>query len=458
MRTSLVPANPFLSGSLPRLFLRTALPIVLVMLANGLYVVVDAWFLGTYVGAHALSAVTLLFPALMAMIALQSLVAGGMASILARRLGAGEREGAATVIASARQLGLAIALVVNAIYWTIGRGLVVQSASGDGAVAAVALTYMGIAVATLPVAMLLAIEIDSLRCRGRIGLMTRVTLSASLLNIVLNGILIGGLGLGAAGSAGGSALAQGLCLAAAMAAGGRGGATGLAANLPRRGEWQDVKRILALGAPMSLGLVGISLTSATILWSIARWQTAHPMETIAAYGIVTRLLSLGYLPLMGLSLALQTVCGNNIGAGRFDRAIASLAIAATCAFAYCLAFELALVLAREAVAGVFTGDRLVALEFARVIPWMLGAYALFGPVMMIGAYFQAAGEAGRAALFGLLRPYGLVVPLTFALPHLIGETGIWKAPIVAECVMVAVAGLVIADGLRRGRRYGLLPT
>ena len=90
--TSNSQTNAFLTGSLPSVFARTALPIILITTINGLFAVVDAYFLGAYVGAGALSAVTLIFPGLMMLVALQSLVSNGMASILARELGAGNRD------------------------------------------------------------------------------------------------------------------------------------------------------------------------------------------------------------------------------------------------------------------------------------------------------------------------------------------------------------------------------
>lgn len=76
--------NPFITGPLAPIFVRTALPIILVMSMNGLLTVVDAIFLGRYVGADALGAVTLMFPIYMLIVAMATLVSNGMSSILAR--------------------------------------------------------------------------------------------------------------------------------------------------------------------------------------------------------------------------------------------------------------------------------------------------------------------------------------------------------------------------------------
>lgn len=453
--TSQSLGNPYLAGSISRLFLRTATPIVAIMLLNGLYVIVDAWFLGAYVGAAALSAVTLLFPALMAMLALQALVASGMASILARRLGAGEAAGALSVVVSARRLALVIAALLNLFYWTVGRDLIPLAAGGDGEVARLAEAFMAVAVVAQPVAMFLAVEIDRLRCEGRIATMTRITVAAALLNILLNWLMIAVLGLGAAGSALSSASAQAACLAAVLTWRRRHAAgEAMESGRPSLG---DMRGILALGAPASLGFLGISLASAAIIVNLARWQTVHYVETVAAYGIVTRILSFAYLPLMGLGLAFQTICGNNLGAGERRRVAESLAIAVVSAFFYCLAVEALIVLAAGPIGRAFSGDALVAAEFVRIIPWMLAVYVLFGPVMMLGAYFQAIGDAGRAALFGLARPYLLSIPLTFLLPFFFGEPGIWRVALFAETGMLALTALVMMQGRRRGLPYGLLP-
>ena len=71
---------PLSTGLYPSFSRATALPLIFVMGMNGLMTVVDALFLGHYVGAAALGAVTLMFPLYMLIIALATLVGTGMAS------------------------------------------------------------------------------------------------------------------------------------------------------------------------------------------------------------------------------------------------------------------------------------------------------------------------------------------------------------------------------------------
>lgn len=111
--------NMFLQGSLSSLFLRTAAPIVLIMTINGLYVIADAYFLGLYAGSEALSAVTLIFPGMMMLYAMQTLVSNGMASILARELGGGRRAEATKTFSGAHVLATIVVAVMMAFYFTL---------------------------------------------------------------------------------------------------------------------------------------------------------------------------------------------------------------------------------------------------------------------------------------------------------------------------------------------------
>ncbi|MEF0939368.1 MATE family efflux transporter [Rhizobium sp. BR 362] len=448
-------SNMFLSGWLPGVFARTAAPIIMITTINGLFAVVDAYFLGVFVGADALSAVSLIFPALMLLIALQSLVSNGMASILARRLGAGDRTGAKQVFSAAHGLALAVAILINAIYWTVGRQVVVAGSADNAAVAVNAGAFMGMMVGFAPVSFLLSVHIDALRCEGKIGFMTLVTLASTLLNIFANWLLMAVMHWGVIGSGTGSIAAQFICLAIILFY--RWRQPGALRPSPSFAvsEWRG---IIAFGAPMSLGFIGISLSSAAILFNLAIWHQGDYVATVGAYGIITRVMTFAYLPLLGLSIALQTISGHNHGAAFPARVGQSLQIAMASALVYCSMVELVVELVAGRLGGVFVGVPVIVAEVGRILPWTVGAYFLFGQMIVLSSYFQSIGDAKKGAIFGLTRPYLFTLPLTFVLPFIFGEIGIWMVPVFAETGMLLLAWLVLSRNARhRGWRYGLLP-
>ena len=112
--------NIYLKGSLLPLFAKTASPIILIMLLNGLFTLVDAWFIGTWVGADALTGVTLMFPVYMLLVALSGLVSSGFSSIYARLLGAGKMAEAGAVYGQALFLALGVCgVLISTFYWGV---------------------------------------------------------------------------------------------------------------------------------------------------------------------------------------------------------------------------------------------------------------------------------------------------------------------------------------------------
>lgn len=455
MSSDAVAPNSFTHGPLGAIFARTALPIIFVMGMNGLLAVVDAMFLGVFVGPDALGAVTLMFPVYMLVVALATLIGSGMSSLLARHLGAGRLDDARGVFAGAHGLALAVSGVLIAAYLLSGRAVTHLAAGGNEALAGMGQTYLGIIVVFSPVLFVLSINSDALRNEGRAGMMAAMSLLVSLANIGFNYVLIAGLGWGVAGSAYGTVMAQALALALILAFRLRGRTAltpGVLQQFSLTGGW---RRILALGAPQSLGFIGISLGSTAIIAAVQLASGTYE-TTVSAYGIITRIMTFAFLPLLGMSHALQSITGNNYGASLWRRSDDSLRLGIAVALVYCVTVEAVLIGFSGSLGKVFVEDDAVAKEVARILPVMVAMFFLAGPLMMIATYFQAIGDAGRAAVLGLAKPYAFAIPLTFLLALCFGEAGIWLAGPAAELLLLVLTLAILAGTARRGvLRWGV---
>lgn len=451
-----VPDNPFLEGPLGPIYARTALPIIFVMAMNGLLTVVDALFLGHYVGPSALAAVTLMFPMYMLIVSLATLVAGGMSSLLARHLGGRRYETARNVFAGAHGLALSVAAGLIILFHAAGRPTALLAAGGDAELAAMGLTYLRITVLFSPMMFVLSVNSDALRNEGRVGFMAASSLLVSLSNIAFDYLLIAGLEMGVAGSAYASVLAQLLALTIIATFRFRGQTPLHPGVLLTRGIRSNWGSILALGAPQSLNFIGLALGSASVLAALQLARAPGFETTMSAYGIVTRVLTFGFLPLLGMSHAMQTITGNNFGSAQWHRADASLRVALFAALAYCAVIQAVLTAFAAPIGAAFVSDPAVVSEVARIMPIIVALLALMGPLMMISSYFQAIGDARRAAVLGLSKPYLFAIPLTFALGQSMGEPGIWIAGPVAEAMLLVLTLAVLTQRARRSRnRWGL---
>lgn len=460
MPTEISSGNRFLTAPTGRLFAANALPMLLIMTMSGLLNVVDAAYLGHFVGADALTAVSIVFPAVMVTIALSTLVSGGMSSLLARRLGAASRDGAAAVFARAHGLALCVSLLLIAAFAIGGRAAVGRLAGGEANVAGMAYTYLSIMIFTTPVQFLLGVHADAWRNEGRAGLMAAMSVGVTLANIALNYVLIVMLDFGVAGSAWGTALAQSFGLALLVGIRLRGDdflPLSALRRYPWTGQWREM---LSLGAPLSLSFIGIALVSATVIATLRLTAGDSYPETVAAYGIVTRLLSFAFMPLMAIALAMQPIVGNNVGAGLFRRSDAALRLSVAVAFLYCLALEVLFIGFSAHVGTMFVGSDAVVAITGDILRPMVSLYLFSGPVLILALYFQAAGRPQRAALLTLVRPYLLspVLIVTFAATW--GIDALWLAFPAGDVAVALIAGLIAFDGLkgsRAGTGFGLLP-
>ena len=450
------PHNTFLDGSLTSIYVKTSLPIIFVMGLSGLHAVVDAIFLGHYTGPEALAAVTLMFPIYMLIVALSTLVSSGMSSILARHLGGKRLSEARAIFAGAHGLALIVGGVLILLFLLFGHKFAFLAARGSNELAEMGLIYLRIMTFFSPLLFVLSVNSDTLRNEGRLGFMAAMSLLVSLANIGFNYVLIGLLDMGVAGSAYGTVLAQTLALGIIVAFRLHGNTVLRASALLEHSLTYGWLRILAFGTPQSLSFIGLALGSAVIMAALQLVDSTIYESTVSAYGIITRVMTFAFLPLLGLSHAMQTITGNNYGAGLLHRSNLSLKFAIFTAFIYCAIIQLAMTVFASQIGRAFVIDPLVVSEVARILPIIVTMFAVAGPLMMIATYFQAIGDTGRAIILSLSKPYLFAIPATFILSATIGEKGIWITSPFAEAMLLILTTVVLAQTARsQSLRWGL---
>lgn len=134
-----------------------------------------------------------------------------------------------------------------------------------------------------------------------------------------------------------------------------------------------------MGAPVSLGFIGMALSSASVVLALRIAGSADYATTIAAYGIVTRIFGFAFLPIMAIAMAMQSVVGNNVGARLYTRSDAVLRIAAVTALLYCLAVEVLLLTRGTVVGAAFVADPDVIGEVGRLLRPVAAVYLLGNP-------------------------------------------------------------------------------
>jgi putative MATE family efflux protein len=432
-------SNPFLSAPVGRLFLSNALPMTVVMSMGGILSVVDGAFVGHFVGAEALAAVSLGFPVVMILTALSTLIGGGMSSLMARQLGAGDREAAGAGFARAHGLALVLSALGIGLFQLGGRAMLDGLAPGDGPIASLAYDYLLILILAMPVQLILGLHADAFRNEGQVALVALLSVFVNLANMAGNYALIVWCELGLAGSALGTVLAQALGLGLLILVRARA-VKGLPLAMLWRHRWTGGwGPMLLLGAPLCLGFIGIALVAMVVIVTIRMVAGADYGALVAGYGVVTRLLGFAFLPQMAMALAMQSIVGNNHGAGLQDRAVAVLRLAMVCAFVWCMLVAVVLIGLGPRVGTIFADEAALGGAVSGMLRPMMALYAFSGPVLVLALYFQAVGRPAATALLTLVKPWLLTPALVLLGGSLWGAGGIWWAYPVADGAMVMVA-------------------
>ncbi|WP_208978957.1 MATE family efflux transporter [Pseudovibrio denitrificans] len=157
------------------------------------------------------------------------------------------------------------------------------------------------------------------------------------------------------------------------------------------------------------------------------------------------MLTFTFLPLLGISMALQSISGNNFGAQKHDRTSQTLKIALIISLVYCVVVQAIYFLFSTQLGAIFVDDAATISEVARITPIVTLIFFLSGPLMMIGTFFQAIGDAARAGILLLAKTYLFAIPLTLMLPYAVGEAGIWYSSALAEILLLGLTFIVVVS-------------
>ncbi len=170
------------------------------------------------------------------------------------------------------------------------------------------------------------------------------------------------------------------------------------------------------------------------------------VEGIAAYGIVTRIFSFTFMPLLAIALATQSVVGNNVGAKFYQRSNAVLRLALTVSVLYCAAIEVILLAGHGWIGRGFVTDLEVIAQVGNILRPMASVYLFAGPVLVLALYFRAIGKPGFTAALTLIKPFVLSPLLIAALGILYGGQAIWLVFPIADGIVVVIAVWVMVVG------------
>jgi putative MATE family efflux protein len=418
--------------ALDRRILALALPTFATLVSEPLLLLADSAVVG-HLGTAPLAALGLSSNVLSVLVGLSIFLAYGTTGTVARRLGAGDRLAALSGGLDGVVLAVLVGVVL-AVALELTLPLVVGLYGTEPDVAALALRYLRVAAIGLPSVLVLLAGTGVLRGLQDARTPLVVVVAANLANIALNVTLVFGAGLGIAGSALGTLLAQtGAAVAVVVVVVRRSRAAGAhpalrpagVAAVARSGGWLVVRTAL-LQAAVTTNTVVAAALGATAL---------------AAHQVVGGLWVLLAFALDAVAIAGQALIGSALGSGDVALGRALTRRMLGWGVVSGLAFGLALVLARPAYVGLFTPDPQVRHLVGVVVLVVALQAPLAGVVYVLDGILIGAGDARYLALAGAIS-LALYLPVALAASHAgVGLMGVWASYAVFMVARALTLGL-----------------
>ena len=437
----------YTTGSLNRAILLLAVPMVLEMVLESLFAVVDVFWVGR-LGANAVATVGLTESLLSLIFAVGIGLSMSTTAMVARRIGEKDPEGAAVAGVQAIVLGLITSVAIGIPCFIYAPQLLrLMGASND--IVTMGGGYARIALGGSGAIVLLFLNNAIFRGAGDAAIAMRLLWVSNLINLVLDPCLIFGWGpfprLGVTGAA----------LATFT---GRSIGVGYQFYRLLRGteRIRILRRQLRVNWSVLLRLVRVSLTGilqfaiAHTSWiGLVRIVSIFGSAALAGYTIAIRIVVFAILPSWGLSNAAATLVGQNLGAGKPERAEQAVWRTGLYNMLFLGSLGVFFVFFAEPIVRLFTHDPAVvplAATCLRIVSYGNIGYAY---AMVMLQAFNGAGDTVTPTIVNFFGFWLLEIPLAYwlAISMRLQSNGVFYAIVVAEG-SIAVASAVL---FKRGK-------
>lgn len=429
----------YTSGSIRRAVFLLAIPMIMEMIMESVFAVVDIFFVGK-LGNDAVATVGLTESVLSLVYSIAIGLSMAATALVARRVGEKNPDEAAHAGMQAILFALILSVIISIVGVSFAGNILHLMGATDKMIAE-NIHYAQIMYGGNVVIMLLFLINGIFRGAGDASIAMRSLWIANISNIILCPLLIYGLGP-----------VPGLGLKGAAIATTTGRGLGVLYQLYRlfirkglltfylkqlRPEKELLKQIINIG---STGTVQFLVSSASWIF-LARLMAGFGEAAMAGYQVAIRILIFFLLPAWGLCNAAATLTGQNLGAGKPDRAEKSVWTTATYTVIFMLAVSIFFYLFGEPVVNFMNSDvvaRHYAIQALRIIST---GYVFFGIGMAMMMAFNGAGDTRTPTLINLVGFWLFQIPLAWCLSqyYIHEPKGVFFAILISQLVTATLS-------------------
>lgn len=431
-----IKENKMGSMNINRLILTMSAPIVISMMVQSLYNVVDSIFVAQ-ISEEAITAVSMAFPFQQLMMSVGIGTAIGVNSFLARSLGAKEFSRVNKIANN----GLLLAFLSFIAFFMIGLLLsdkLIAIQTDNPEIISHGPVYLRICLmGSLGIFTHLMFE-RLLQATGKTMYTMIAQISGALMNIILDPIMIfGWFGMPAMGLAGaalatvisqyvGALVVAYLCIRKEKDID-----IGLRYMKP---DFKIIRDIYAVGIP---SIIMISISSVTI-FSMNQILAKFSITAVALLGIYFKLQSFIFMPVFGLNNGIIPIVGYNYGAGNKERMRETIFLGMRYAVTIMLIGTLIMMVFPDKLLGMFNASDQM-MDIGRVAFRIICISFPFAAISIISiGVFQAIGKGTLSMIISIIRQLVVLVPLAYLFSLTGNLSMVWWSVIIAELVAISI--------------------
>ena len=414
-----------------------ALPMVLSMLVNSLYNIVDSFFVAQ-ISEAAMTALSLVYPVQNFINAVAIGFGVGINAVISIALGAGDRRRADAAATHGMVLSTLHGLILTLASIAV-MPLFLARFTTDPAVIQMGLAYSKTAF-SFSVIIMLGLSFEKIfQAVGRMKVTMAALLTGCVSNILLDPVLIFGLGpfpeLGISGAALATGIGQALTLLVYLAA---YRLIPIPVRLRRdclRPDGTLDQKLYGVGVPAILNLALPSLLISVLNGLLSVYSQSY----VVILGIYYKLQTFLYLPASGIVQGMRPLIGYNYGAGERGR-VRQLYNATLCASGIIMAFgTVVCLLWAEPLMGLFTSQPDTIQAGGTALRIICAGFVISSVSVTSSGALEGLGKGAQSLVISLCRYVAVILPAAFLLCHALGPDGVWHAFWITEAVTAAAA-------------------
>jgi len=442
----------FTEGSLGRAILLLAIPMVLEMVMESLFAVVNVFFVAV-LGADAVSAVGLTETVLTVLFTVAMGLSMATTATVARRIGEKDVAGARAAAVQAIAMGIIVSILAGIVGVAFAPRLL-RIMGGWPSLIETGTSYTALLLGGSGTIVMLFVMNAIFRGAGDAAIAMRVLWLANIVNIALVPCLVLGWGpfpkMGLAGAAVGTTIGRGIGVIYQFWTLFHGGGRVKLSTSDLRFDGALMLRLWRIGAP---GMFQYAIATASWL-GLVRIIAGYGSSALAGYTIAIRVIIFAIMPSWGMSNAAATLVGQNLGAGKPERAEKAVWRTGLYNSIFLGSVAIVFIVFARPLVGLFTSDAAVIEVATDCLRFISYGYPFYGFGMVIVQSFNGAGDTTTPTMVNLFCYWLWEIPLAYVLSHVagMGPRGVFLAIGIAESTTACVGLVMFRKGKWKERR------